>query len=227
MPEPNVDQHADSRVIAVYDRMAPRYDRAMSVMDRLLFAEGRLWAARRATGRTLEIGVGTGRNLPFYSPEVELTGIDTSPAMLARARQRAAEAKRPCDLRLGDAQALDFPDGSFDTVLSTCTLCTIPDPTRALLEAARVLRPGGLFVCVEHVRSPNLLIRFFQRVLDPLFVRFCADHLLREPVELVKEAGLDIVEIQRLRLGIVERLTARRGGASHHPPDHPTPRLRR
>ena len=211
MPEADVDKRANSRVVAVYERMAPRYDRAMSVMDRLLFGGGRRWAAWRAKGRTLEIGVGTGRNLSFYSPDVELTGIDVSVAMLARARGRAAEAKRPCDLRLGDAQALDFPNGSFDTVLSTCSLCTIPDPALALREAARVLRPGGLFVCVEHVRSPNLLIRLFQQLLDPLFVRYCADHLLREPVELVAQAGLDVIEMERGRFGIVERLAARRG----------------
>src|SRR5438552_13869403 len=98
--------------------MAARYDTAMAVAEMLLFGGGRRWACERARGDTLEIGVGTGRNLPFYPPGVRLTGIDLSPAMLALARRRAHELGLEVELRVGDAQALEFASARFDTVVS-------------------------------------------------------------------------------------------------------------
>lgn len=101
----------------------------------------------------LEIAVGTGRNLPCYPVDVRLTAIELGPVMLAIVRRRAALG-RVADLREGDAQALDFPDGRFDTVACTLGLCTIPDGRQAVAEAARVLRAGGYLLLLEHVRSP-------------------------------------------------------------------------
>src|SRR5204863_7331930 len=107
----------------------------------------------RAVGEVLEVAVGTGRNLPFYPDGTRLTGVDWSPAMLAIARQRAAALGREADLRQGDAQALDFPDESFDTVLCALGLCALPDDRRAVTEMARVLRPGGRLLLVDHVAA--------------------------------------------------------------------------
>ena len=98
--------------------------------------------------------MGTGRNLAFYPRDVKLTGVELSEAMLRIARQRARDVGRSGDLRPGDAQALEFPDASFDTVTCTISLCSIPDDRAAVREVARVLRPGGRFVFMEHVRSP-------------------------------------------------------------------------
>lgn len=196
------------RIKTIYEKDAPKYDRSMRFYERFLLGDARQWACARAQGDVLELAIGTGLNLPLYRPGVRLTGIELSPAMLALAKQRAAKLDREVDLRLGDAEALEFGDASFDTVICTYALCTIPDDRKAVSEAHRVLRPGGKLVLAEHVRSPVRAIRTGQRLLEPLMVRFEADHLLREPLEHVRAAGFVVDELERTRLGIVERLAA-------------------
>lgn len=198
------------RVRGIYDMMAPRYDRVIAIADRVLFADGRQWACAAATGRVLEIAIGTGRNLPFYPPGAQLTGVDLSPGMLARARTRAETLAHPVDLQLGDAQRLSFPDASFDAVVATLTMCSIPDDQAAVAEMARVLRPGGRLVLLDHVVSTSRPVRAVQRLLDPALVRLQGDHLLRDPDIAVRRAGLVIEELTRSRWGIVLRLAARK-----------------
>ena len=182
----------------------------MRFFERLLFAGGREWVCGETSGDVLEIAIGTGRNLPHYPDGVRLTAIELSPAMLEIARARARELGRDADLRLGDAQALDFPDDSFDTVVCTLSRCTIPDERAAVAEVRRVLRPGGRFLLLEHVRSPLLAVRVGQRLLEPLFVRLEADHLLREPLDQLRAEGFEIERLERSKLGIVERVAARK-----------------
>jgi ubiquinone/menaquinone biosynthesis C-methylase UbiE len=198
------------RVRDVFDRQARHYDAVIAVAERLLFRGGRDWACRQVSGRVLEVGIGTGRNLPLYPPETELTGIELSPAMLDQARARAAQLGRPADLRVGDAQKLPFPDAGFDSVIATLTLCSIPDADRAVAEMARVLRPGGRLVLLDHVASPLPGVRRVQRLLEPAFLRLAADHLLREPEVAVRASGLEIEELTRSKLGIVLRLSCRK-----------------
>ncbi len=197
-----------ARIAAHYDAMASKYDPMMRVFDRLMLRDGRRWATSYARGDVLEYAVGTGRNLPCYRDDVRLTAIDVSPAMLELARQRARQLGVHADIRHGDAQALTFPDASFDTVLSTLSMCTIPDERQAIAEAKRVLRPGGRIVLVEHVGSHNRVVRAVQRILDPLSVRVACDHLLRQPADAVVAEGFAIEQIERSRLGIIERLVA-------------------
>src|SRR5207249_40866 len=129
------------RIRSYYERFAPRYDKSLRLWERVLSMEpGRRWLASNAQGDVLEIGVGTGLNLPFYGPGVRLTGVDLSPAMLAEARRRVAELGREVDLREVDAQALEFPDDRFDTVAFSLCLCSIPDDRRAVAEGVRVLK---------------------------------------------------------------------------------------
>ncbi len=200
------------RVRGLYDTMAERYDRSMGLCERLLIGGGRSWVCAQAQGATLEVAIGTGRNLPLYPAEVRLTGVELSPAMLEIARTRARTLGRAVDLRVGDAQALEFPDGSFDTVIFTLALCTIPDDRRAVAEAIRVLRRGGRLLWLEHVRSPLWPVRAVERLLDPICVRTEADHLLREPLEHLAGAGVEIAQIARSRWGIIERVAARKTG---------------
>jgi ubiquinone/menaquinone biosynthesis C-methylase UbiE len=200
------------RVRRIQDKEAPRYDRQMGFFDRVLFGGGREWACSQVRGEVLEIAIGTGRNLPFYSPEVRLTGIELSSEMLAIARDRAERLGREVDLRLGDAQSLELEDESFDTVIITFGLCSIPDDRAAVAEARRVLRPGGRLVLLEHVRSPVRPVRVVQRVLDPASVRFEADHLVRDPLDYLADQGFEIESVERLKWGIVERVLARRPG---------------
>ena len=198
------------RVRSIYDKMADRYDGMIRLSERLFMGDGRRWVCSQARGDVLEIAVGTGRNLPFYPQEVRLTGVDLSPAMLAVARQHAQKLGRAVDLRVGNAQALDFPDASFDTVVCTLSLCTIPDDRRAVAEAMRVLRSGGRLLLLEHVRSPIAAVRILQRLLEPLFVRFWADHLLRDPLDYLASEGLELERVERSAWGIVERLSVRK-----------------
>ncbi len=193
-----------------FDEIADKYDRFIRYAEKLLFGGGRQWVCGQARGDVLEIAVGTGRNFPYYPEDVRLTGVDISPAMLAIAERRADELGRDVELRVGDAQALDLPDARFDTVVSTLALCSIPDDRRAVAEVRRVLRPGGRFLLLEHVRSPILPVRAVQRVLDPLFVRFSADHLLREPLDHLAREGFVVDRLERSRWGIVERVAARK-----------------
>jgi ubiquinone/menaquinone biosynthesis C-methylase UbiE len=207
---PRADRQRETeRVRAIYDRAAPRYDRSSGSW---FLADGREWLCGAAVGDTLEVGVGTGRNLGLYPTGVRLVGIELSPNMLGYARRRASGLPRPVELLLGDAQDLPFEATSFDTVVLSLVLCSVPDPARAVSEVARVLRPGGRLRALEHVRSTHLGVRLVQRLLDPLAVRREGDHLVREPVEVVRAAGLRVDSIDRRRLGLIERLVAIRDG---------------
>ncbi|MBA2523791.1 MAG: class I SAM-dependent methyltransferase [Solirubrobacterales bacterium] len=199
-----------ARVRSLQDKAAAHYDRQISFFERVLFTDGRQWATSQARGDVLEIAVGTGRNFNHYASEARVTGIELSEEMLARARPRAERASAEIHLSLGDAQALEFEDGSFDTVLITLALCTIPDDRAAVREARRVLRPGGRLILLEHVRSPAPAVRAVQKVIEPLSVRFEGDHLLRDPLDYLAAEGFEIESAERLKLGIVERLIARK-----------------
>jgi ubiquinone/menaquinone biosynthesis C-methylase UbiE len=203
------------RVRKLQDKEAPRYDRQISFFERVLFGGGREWVCSQAKGDVLEVAAGTGRNLPHYPQSVRLTTIELSPQMLAIARRRAEDVGRDADLRLGDAQALEFADESFDTVAITLGLCTIPDSREAIREAHRVLRPGGCLLLLEHVRSPSLPVRAVQRLLDPLTVRFMADHLVRDPLDHLANEGFEVEHVERSKWGIVERLWARKPRVGH------------
>jgi ubiquinone/menaquinone biosynthesis C-methylase UbiE len=198
------------RIRRLYEKEAPKYDRTMGRWDRVLFTGNREWVCAQASGDVLEIAIGTGRNLRFYPDDARLTGVELSPPMIEIARKRAGELGREVDLRLGDAQALEFADASFDTVICTYSLCTIPDDGAAVREAKRVLRPGGKFVLAEHVCSPVGVVRAIERMIEPLAVRFGGDHLTREPLEHLEAEGFAVETVERSKLGIVELVSARK-----------------
>ena len=211
MPESSQQiERETQRVRAVQDKQAPKHDRQISFFERVLFGDGRAWVCSQARGKVLELAAGTNRNLPFYPRGTQLTTVELSPQMLAIGRKRALDLGHPADLRLGDVQTLDFPDASFDTVTCTLGFCTIPDTRAAAAEAFRVLRPGGQLLLLEHVRSPLSMVRGGQRLLEPLAVRFEADHLLRDPLDYLPSVGFEIDDVQRSKWGIVERLKARK-----------------
>jgi ubiquinone/menaquinone biosynthesis C-methylase UbiE len=201
-----------------YDKTASGYNRQIAFFERILFGDGRRWVCSQAEGDVLEIAVGTGRNLRHYPDAIRLTGIELSPEMLDLARREATRIGREADLRVGDAEALEFEDQSFDTVTCTLSLCTIPDDRTAVAEMWRVLRPGGRLLLMEHVRSPVLPIRIGQRALEPLMLRFERDHLLREPLEHVRAVGFSVERLERSKAGIVERLAARKAAEARPQP---------
>ncbi len=198
------------RIHRFYERFAPSYDGWMRSFDRFMLGDARRSLCARAAGRTLEVAVGTGLNLVHYPASTELTGIDLSPAMLALARRRALELGREADLRPGDAQQLDFPDASFDTVVFSLCLCTIPDERRALAEAHRVLRPQGRLLLLEHVRSDLRPVQWLQRLLEPPMARFTGDHVLRDPLDHLAATGFVVEHASRSKWGIIEQVVALR-----------------
>ena len=201
----------NERLRRFYDRSAGEYDLWMRFYDPLVLGDGRGRICSRASGRTLELAIGTGLNLPFYPDGVPLTGIDLSPAMLAIASRRARELGVDADLRLGDAHDLDFPDESFDTVVATLFLSSVPSPRQAAAEVLRVLKPGGRLLLLDHVRSPIWPARLVERLLDPPVRRFAGCHLLRDPLDYLGAVGFRVERRDRSRWGIVLEVVARKG----------------
>jgi ubiquinone/menaquinone biosynthesis C-methylase UbiE len=200
------DQTAKAR--RVWDAFAPKYDSSMRFFERVQFAGGRAWVCSRARGQVLEVAVGTGLNLPLYPPDAAVTGVDLSPAMLAVARRRAADLGITVDLREADAQALPFPDETFDTVVCTLSLCAVPDERVVIDEMRRVLRPGGQLLLLDHVGSHWWPIWAGQRLIETFTARAAGEYQTRRPLPLVRAAGFDITESQRLKAGTVERTAA-------------------
>jgi ubiquinone/menaquinone biosynthesis C-methylase UbiE len=155
-----------------------------------------------AEGRVLEIGIGSGLNMPLYGPSVRsVIGLEPSPELLRMARKRAAAAPVPVELVEASAEALPLDPGSFDSVVTTWTLCTIPDAGRALAEIRRVLKPGGALLFVEHGRAPEPGVAWWQDRLDPLWSRVAGGcHLNRKIDDLISASGFRIDAMTNVRL---------------------------
>ena len=167
-----------------------RWDRRAGFpLERWTIRDSRKWICSLAHGRTLEVAVGTGLNLPHYRRDVELTGVDLNPSMLAMARRRATELGRDIDLRETNAEMLPFPDASFDTAVCTLAVCSVVDRGAAIGEMYRVLRPGGLLLLLDH--------------LERRWIR-------GRPAELAIRHGFVVERRERLWMGLIERLAARK-----------------
>lgn len=197
----------------VWDKAAPGYNKQIAFFEKIWFGGGREWIGARARGRVLEVAIGTGRNLAHYDSAASVSGVDLSPEMLALAEEHAAELGREVDLRDGDAAHLPFPDASFDTVVCALSLCSIPDPGRAVAEMRRVLVPGGQLLLLDHIRSTWPPLYAAQWLVEQLTRRLAGEHQTRRQLPLVEAAGLVIEESERLKAGTVERIRASKQAA--------------
>lgn len=198
------------RIRAIYERRAATYDRTVGFGERWLLGNLRQTFGTALRGETLEVAIGTGLNLPYYTAAVtDAVGIDLSPGMLSRARERAGDLSVAISLVSGDADRLPFADASFDTVAISLALCTVPEPAVALQEMARVCRPDGRIVLLEHVRSPVGLVYGAERLLSPLQERLIGCHLTRETIDTARKLGFTI-ESEERRLFAVFRLVVAR-----------------
>lgn len=196
--------------VAYWDAQAASYDRVTAWAERRLLADARAWVGARVHGRTLDVGVGTGANLPhLLGRATALSGLDQSGVMLAAAARRAHELGVDVDLVRGDAAELPWPAASFDTVVCTFALCCVDDEVAALREIARVVTADGTVLLADHVESSSAVLRAGQRALD-LTGRRHGEHYRRRPYVDLPEAGLAATAHEASRYRLVERVAARR-----------------
>lgn len=168
------------------------YDLLLTPLEKWVFRPLRTELLSHARGHVLELGIGTGLNLPYYPVGIELTAIEPDPDMLRRARKRALH--HPAHLLLGEAESLPFQDAQFDTVVGTLVFCTISNPEKALQEAHRVLKPGGQLLLLEHVRCQQHLLARLLDFLNPFWKYLAMGcHLNRNPEGLLRKIGFDFV----------------------------------
>jgi len=194
-----------------YDRIAPLYDRMEGLIERSRYSKWRelLWSKVEGT-HILEVGVGTGKNFPFYPPDEEITAIDFSKKMLERAEDRASKQKVRVSLQKMDVQNLEFEDNTFDTVVASFVFCSVPDPVRGLMEVERVCKPGGKVVLLEHVLSANRILGWLMNLANPLVVRMIGANINRRTAENVAKSGLAVEQVTDLGAGIFKLIEARK-----------------
>ena len=178
---------------AVYDLMA-------APEERRFMGDVRAELAGGTQGKVLEIGAGTGLNFPYYRNDAEVIASEPDPYMRQRAQRRLAESRKRIDLREATAEELPFESDSFDSVVGTLVMCSVPHPQRALAEIRRVLKPGGEYRFYEHVRYENAFGAFWQDAVSPVWRWFAAGcHPNRNTVQAIKDAGFSITQLEKTK----------------------------
>jgi len=193
-----------------YDEIADQYEKK-TWFDQHIFgvARQRKQLMAKAHGKILDVACGTGLNFPFFPSTSEVTAIDLSPRMLEVAHQKSITLSLNIQMRVMDAQKLEFPDESFDTVTSTLSTCTFPDPVQALQEMRRVCRPSGLILLLEHGHSSlPWLANFQDRNVLQHYQQNAGCRWNQDPLDLAKAAGLKILQSKRFGLGMFHAILA-------------------
>ena len=191
-----------------WDRASRTYD-FMTWGDELRYGDAKRHLFAKMAGRCFMVAAGTGHDFQFFPAGLAITAVDISPAMVERARQRALAYKGSLDVRIMDVQELEYPDRTFDTVVTACTFCSVPDPLRGLRELYRCLKPGGNLLMFEHVRSRYGPIALLQDLLT-LITRRIGPDMNRETVSNVLRAGFDLYREENVYLDVVKAIEARR-----------------
>jgi ubiquinone/menaquinone biosynthesis C-methylase UbiE len=191
-----------------YNRVSGIYDWMEIPMEKFMFSGWRKKLAGQAIGRTLEVGVGTGKNIPWYPEDVHLTAIDFSPDMLRKARQKYDDDPRVITFLEMDVQDMDFDNETFDTVVTSYVFCSVPDPAKGLKEIYRVLKPGGQLLMLEHVRSQHWLTGKLMDVFNFFPLHLWGANINRNTLENVRKAGFENIEATYLRKDIFLLITA-------------------
>lgn len=192
-----------------------RWNRTSRTYGLLTWGEERRFGAAKQRlfagmdGRCLMVAAGTGADFPHFPPGLTITAIDISPGMIERARDRAATYHGSLTLQVTDVQALPFTDATFDTVVTSCTFCSVPDPLRGLRELYRCLKPGGRLLMFEHVRSRIGPIALLQDVMTLITSRIGPD-MNRDTVNNVVRAGFELLREVNVYLDVVKAIEARR-----------------
>jgi len=177
-----------------YNRVARIYDILEYPME-TGFSKWREELLNQADGKTLEVGIGTGKNIPYYPEQVELTGIDFSPGMIEMAKKKVKD-KGNVHLQVMDAENMEFEDNSFDTVVTSCVFCSVPDPVQGLKEIRRVCKKEGKILMLEHVRSNHKVIGKMMDIVNPLPLHIYGANINRRTFDNLLKAGFDSRNIQ-------------------------------
>ena len=189
------------------------YDAFMAPLEALGLDGLRRELLAPLTGKVLEIGVGTGLTLPHYPASVALSGIDPDSDKLVRAGRRRGVHISPPTFVTGDGDALPFADASFDAVVISLVLCSVPDPRRTLTEVWRVLKPGGELRALEHVRAPNAVLAASQRAITPAWKLIAGGcHLDRDTVSDIVAAGFTVDDNRPHVAGMFVQVVAKKNG---------------
>lgn len=197
------------RIQEVYDRQARWFDLGASPGEWTIMRPLRRRLLSAATGRVLEIGIGSGASLPYYPRGCDLTGLDLSAGMLERGRRKARKLNLDVTLLQGDAERLSFEDCSFDTCVSQLSLCTVPEPLAALREMRRVCSQSGQVLLLEHTTSLNPALAKVGLHYGPVLTRAVGCHPNRPVPELVERAGLHVERLERHVTGLFVLVWAR------------------
>ena len=205
-----VDEKATAATRARYQRISGLFDK-MEVFAERRFSEWRprLWSMTQGP-KVLEVGVGTGKNMPYYPEGIQITAVDLTPGMLEKAKIRAAELGIDAELQLGDVQRLDFPDNTFDDIVSTFVFCSVPDPALGLTELLRVTKPDGRLLMLEHIRAGNKVAGVMMDVMNPLMVRLSGANINRRTVENVRQSRWQVEQAENIGMKGVFRLIVAR-----------------
>lgn len=207
---PNSERMTLNKLQSAYDEIADQYEKRIWFDQHILgVARLRKMLLSKATGKILEVACGTGQNLSLFEPNSEITAVDLSSKMLELARANATKYGLNVNLAVMDAENLEFADGSFDTVVSTLSTCTFPNPVKALQEIKRVCRPDGLILLLEHGHS-NLpwLAKFQDRNEYKHYQEHAGCRWNQDPLDLVQSAGIKILKSKRNILGIFHSIEA-------------------
>ena len=196
------------RTRVAYDRISRIYDLMELRAERALFRHWRQRLFEMVEGRVLEVGVGTGKNIPHYSTGSSVFAIDLSARMMGYARRRARQAVVRPKLILMDAQHLGFREHTFDTIVATFVYCSVPDPVAGFEELNRVCKPDGRILLLEHVRSTGRIKGWLMDVLNPLVVKLMGFNINRDTVRNVKLA-LSVTGVDHLKGELFKRIRAR------------------
>lgn len=192
-----------------YNRLAPFYDLMEGLAEKRYSGWRQLLWSKVEGKKILEVGVGTGKNFPYYPTKAEITAIDFSEKMLSRAKEKAEDHNVKVDLRQMDVQTLSFEDNTFDSVIATFVFCSVPDPVKGLMEIKRVCKPGGKVLLLEHVLSANRILAWLMNIMNPLVVRTMGPNINRKTVENVVKSGLKVEKVTDLSTGIFKLIEAR------------------